>query len=197
MLDRVRAETLLLESLNSPSAILERGDRFVVSTAELSPNADYWVIRANSEAYVREGDFSRCYVGVNAYLVNIHTGEIETVGSIQSVEDYLQDKYDDREAKGLMYVLGSGYNETDKKAIIRLHQLLQCTLSESRELITGEKRLWFTGEKRILSSVLSSFHAQSIETEITLVKEVHNLPELSSYMFWHDVVQVMQKRIAA
>lgn len=132
MLDRVRAETLLLESLNSPSAILERGDRFVVSTAELSPNADYWVIRANSEAYVREGDFSRCYVGVNAYLVNIHTGEIETVGSIQSVEDYLQDKYDDREAKGLMYVLGSGYNETDKKAIIRLHSCFNARC-QSRE----------------------------------------------------------------
>lgn len=68
ILNRITAQTLLLEVLNSPNEISARGDRFVVSSAELSPNAD-WVIRANSQAYVKQGDISRSYVGVNAYLI--------------------------------------------------------------------------------------------------------------------------------
>jgi hypothetical protein len=196
MLDRTEAETLLLKLLNSSSKVLERGDRFAISSVELSSNKDYWVIRANSEAYVIEGDFNRFYIGVNAYLIDICTGEIEIVGSSQSIDEYLQDKYDAKAAKGLMYVLGSGYKETDKKTIIKLRQLLQCSLSESRELIMGEKRFWFTGKKRILCAVVRSFNIQNIETDITLVRSC-NLPELSSFIFWEDVVQVMHKRIAA
>lgn len=196
MFDQIRAETILLESLNSSYLNGDREDKFVISSIKLSLNKDYWIITANSEAYVKHDDFSRCYVGVNAYLVNAKTGEIEIIGSCESVENYLQDKYDDIEAKGCLYVLGSGYKENDKKAIIKLHQILQCKLSDSRELIKGNKCIWFTGKKRVLSRVSDFFRTQGIETEIALEKKTDNLPKLCDYTFWNDIAQVMNKRIS-
>lgn len=63
-------------------------EKFALISCELSGDGDHWIVRVNSEDDVLHGRFERCYVGVNAYLVNVMSGEIETVGSAQSVETY-------------------------------------------------------------------------------------------------------------
>jgi hypothetical protein len=198
MINQTRAEAILLEFLNPPSEVLERGYKLMITSVELSPNQDYWVMGANTEAYVRGEEDAPCLIGVIAYLVNSETGEIELVG--EPLEQYLEDKYDERDAQGMAYVLGSAYQENDKGAIVRLRQLLQCTLPESKAMIAGDMRLWLTGKKRILVGVVEFFREQQIETEIVLTNHTQDLPNLTHYNLTQysseaDIIKVISKRI--
>lgn len=122
-INRNTAKKIILDYLNSPQTIKNIKDNlFVIQSLKLSSKSDYWIIRANSEAYVKYRGSSKCYVGVNAYLVNTHTGQIEIVTSAQ-IDKYLQDKYDERDSNGKFYVLGSGYKDKNKLAIIKLPEL--------------------------------------------------------------------------
>jgi len=87
------AQAAVLTRVNSAAHVLCR-DTFVIQSCVLSARSDYWIVRANSEDFVLRGMGEKQYVGVNAYLVSTVAGSIEIVGSGQSVESYLQDKYD-------------------------------------------------------------------------------------------------------
>src|SRR3990167_7401021 len=91
--------------LHRCEAFTQGRERFAVQSCTLSSKGDYWVVRANSEDFVLRGIQELCYVGANAHLVHTTSGDIETVGSGQSVEQYLEDKYDLIEAGDKHYVL--------------------------------------------------------------------------------------------
>ncbi|WP_177413865.1 hypothetical protein [Pseudomonas sp. RU47] len=112
-------------------------ERFVIQNCELSANGDYWVIRSNSEDYVVHGMTEFCYVGVNAHLINVVTGERETVANCFSVEEYLQDKYDLTAATGKQYVLTPALDRANKPALINLRRKLQCTYPQTLALLTA------------------------------------------------------------
>ncbi|WP_185066877.1 hypothetical protein [Pseudomonas frederiksbergensis] len=98
-------------------------ERFVIQSYELSANGDYWVIRSNSEDYVAHGMMEFCYVGLNAHLINVMTGERETVVSCMSVNEYLQDKYDLVAVSGNQYVLTPAIDRGDKPALVNLWKI--------------------------------------------------------------------------
>lgn len=141
-----------------------------VESCTLTPLRDYWIVRANSAAYVLHGDLSKLYVGVNAYLVDTCTREIEIVGSGWSVDQYLQEKYDLREAAGRHYVLCAGFSAEDKKAIILLRQKLECSLQRARTLAQAESR-WVTGTRAALLTAQTLLRSQGVPTLITLVDD--------------------------
>ncbi|WP_256680040.1 hypothetical protein [Pseudomonas sp. Marseille-P9899] len=144
-------------------------ERFVIQSCELSANGDYWVIRSNSEDYVVHGMTEFCYVGLNAHLINVITGERETVVSCMSVDEYLQDKYDLKAASGNQYVLTPAIDRGDKPALINLRRKLQCTYPQTLALLTGKQRLWLTGKRRYLEDAQQLLLKQDITTQIELV----------------------------
>jgi hypothetical protein len=144
-------------------------ERFVIQSCELSANGDYWVIRSNSEDYVVHGMTEFCYVGVNAHLINLMTGESETVVSCMSVDEYLQDKYDLEAASGNKYVLTPAIDRSDKPALVNLRRKLQFTYPQTLALLTGKQRHWLTGKRRLLEDAQRLLFEQGIATQIELV----------------------------
>ncbi|WP_259697777.1 hypothetical protein [Pseudomonas protegens] len=146
-------------------------ERFAIQSCELSAKGDYWAVRCNSEDYVVHGMTQYCYVGVNAHLVNVLSGEIETVANCFSVEAYLQDKYDLRAAAGQCYVLTPAFGRDDKPAMINLRQKLDCSYPEAIRLLTDEQRHWFTGIRRHLEVAQQLLAQQNIATCVEMVPE--------------------------
>lgn len=95
MISEAQALQKVLSFVNSRDFVdfEEYGDEFVVSSICLSERSDYWIVMANSRAWVEQGEFSKCYVGVSAYLINVKSGELEIVGSAETPEAFLQNKY--------------------------------------------------------------------------------------------------------
>jgi len=145
-------------------------ERFVIQSCELSANGDYWVIRSNSEDYVVHGMTQHCYVGVNAHLINVRTGERDMVVG-WSVDDHLQDKYDLEAASGNPYVLTPTIDRSDKSALVNLRRKLQCSYPQTLALLTGEQRLWLTGKRRLLQEAQRMLFEQGINTQIELVPD--------------------------
>lgn len=144
-------------------------ERFVIQSCELSANGDYWVIRSNSDDCVVHGMTEFCYVGVNAHLINIRTGERETVASCMSVDEYLQDKYNLEAAAGNQFVLTPAFDRGDKPALINLRRKLQCTYPQTLALLTDKQRYWLTGKCRFLEDAQRLLLEQAIATQIELV----------------------------
>lgn len=142
--------------------------KHAIQCCVLSERGDYWIIRANSEAYVVHGRSEFCYVGVNAFLLDVLSGEIETVVSGNRVSDYLQDKYDVRDAAGQAYVLEPVFERTDKAAVIRLRQTLACSLPHALALLSPERRSWLTGQRRVMQWAQREFTAKGVATEVML-----------------------------
>lgn len=170
MLSAQQASAIVLET-HERSITNERPERFVIQSCELSANGDYWVIRCNTEEYVVHGKTEYCYVGVNAHLVDVTTGAMETVASCFTIEDYLQDKEDLLAAAGNSYVLGPSFTKEDKEAVINLRQRLGCSYPNSFALLSGTGRQWFTGKRRYLEGAQRLLAVQGIETVIGLIDE--------------------------
>ncbi|WP_431256515.1 hypothetical protein ACQ86G_17465 [Roseateles chitinivorans] len=164
------------------------GEPWAVQSCSLSDRSDYWIIRANSAAYVLHGDASRCYVGVNAYLVDVDTGLIEIVGSGGSVEGYLQDKYDLRVANGQCYVLTAGFPRSDKQAILRLRQVLECSIHRASSL-SEQDCLWLTGTRRDLQRVAELFRERGVATAVRLVDQPLDARHLTGCVWFWEPVQ--------
>lgn len=147
MIDADQAKALVLRRCEASS---HQGDRFAIQSCELSEFGDYWVVRANSEDFVVRGIQECRYVGANAHLVHATSGEIETVGSGQSVEQYLGDKYDVMRAAGKHYVLTPNFDRSDKPGVIRLRQMFDCSLQTAVQMVSPESKFWLTGRKRTL-----------------------------------------------
>lgn len=163
-------------------------EKFALQSCELSTRGDYWIVRVNSEAYVLHGRADRCYVGVNAYLVNVVSGDIETVGSAQSVEWVLQENYDLGRAGGMHYTLQPTFDRTDKAAIFRFKQAFDCSLQSAIRLVAPENRNWLTGPHSALQSVQAHLKMKRIDTDIVLLAQPSGAAELGSApRFWEDV----------
>ena len=172
-------------------------DRFAIQSCRLSSRQDFWVITANSEDYVLRGMGERCYVGVSAYLVDIISGAIEIVGSGDSWEGYLQDKYDAAAAGSRHYVLRSAFGPEDKPAVIRLRQKLDCLTQEARRLVEPGIA-WFTGTRRDLLHAQALFKVESIDTAISLADGIGDALLLNrSVWHWQALASSLCQRIGA
>lgn len=186
MYSELEARQKVLDFVNSGSA--EREDEFVVSSIHLSEHSDYWIVTANSRAYVEEGDISRCYVGVSAYMLNTESGEIEIIGSAQSPQIFLQDKYDLRRAGSQSYVLVCSHDKYDKRAIINFHQVFKCPLQKAIKLIR-ERRDWFTGKKRFLVEAQNLLAQKGIKTIVELKSQTLATSTIKSEIIWWEAME--------
>jgi hypothetical protein len=169
--------------------------RFVIQSCELSANGDYWVIRSNSEDYVVHSMTEYCYVGVNAHLINVRTGEHDTVVG-WSVDEHLQDKYDLEAASGKPYVLIPIIDRSDKTALVNLRRKLQCTYPQTLALLTGEQRLWLTGKRRILEDAQRMLLEQGINTQIELVADAGEAIAIDVETWYTEaVLKAVRKRL--
>ncbi len=167
----------------------DRDERFVIQSCEASPRGDYWVIRANSEDCVLHGIFERCYVGVNAHLVDVTSGDVEMIVSYQSVDQYLEDKYDLENAAGSHYVLQPAFDKADKVALINLRQKIGLSFRESIELLSSGKCQWLTGKKSVLKHAQNLFREQGIEVVIVLSENVGVAKEIDHKVWYWDAMK--------
>ena len=172
-----------LDARNRVLSRVGRSEPFAVQSCVLSSRGDYWVIRANSAALVLHGDTSRRYVGVNAYLIDAHSGEFEIVPSYASAEHYLQDKYDVLEAAGRPYVLCAGFARQDRKAIIALRQKLECPLRRAL-LLAEPAHPWLTGKRSVLQHAQKLLADQGVASVVTLVDDPTDAPRIDDSV-WH------------
>ncbi|AKZ64177.1 hypothetical protein F506_17240 [Herbaspirillum hiltneri N3] len=194
MIDAEQAKTLVLRHSEASS---QGRERFAIQSCTLSERGDYWIIRANSEDFVVRGIQERCYVGVTAHLVNAVSGQIETVGSARSVDQYLEDKYDVAAAGAMYYVLGPGFGKDDKHAVILLRQKLECSLQQAVKLVLPASSSWLTGTRRTLLHMKAMLLREGISTCIQLRKSP--IPaELIDDSVWHwDALKSVLNRVAA
>lgn len=164
-----QAQAIVL-ALYTGSERLHEGEpeRYAIQSCERSPRGDYWIVRCNTEDWVLNQESMRCLVGVNAHLVNVHSGEVDVVASVMSVDEYLQDKYDLMTAAGQVYVLGPAFDRSDKAALINLRQALACTYPEAFALLSPEHARWLTGTARQLAEVQQLLAGVHIHTVVTL-----------------------------
>jgi len=191
MINEAQAKALVLNRCDTFS---QDGERFAVQSCTLSPKGDYWIIRANSEDFVLRGIQERCYVGVNAHLVDTASGCIETVGSAQSVEQYLEDKYDLTEAGDKHYVLEPSFGRDDKATTILLRQKLDCSVQRAIELLSPASRRWLTGKKSTLRKAQSLLAQEGISTSIQLqVAPGSALNIDDSVWYWEELKALLNR----
>ncbi|WP_185814679.1 hypothetical protein [Xanthomonas sp. SS] len=160
-------------------------ERFAIQSCELSPRGDYWVVRCNSEEYIVHGFFGSCYVGVSAYLVNASSGHVEIVGSGQSWQQYLQDKYDLEVANGAHYIIRPTFDRTDKTAFVNLRKRLERSLQESIRLVSPENNHWLTGRLRPLENARELLKEKGISVDVVLRKDTSGAIEINeSDLHW-------------
>lgn len=189
MISAEEAKSLVLRMCEASST----GERFAIQSCDKSPCNEYWVIRANSEDYVVHGIFERCYVGVNAHLVNATSGVIESVGSRQSWEQFLQDKHDLENAAGLHYVLEPAFEKTDKVPLINLRQRLELSYQDSILLLLPENRQWLTGKFRVLKDAQKLLQERGIVTVIVLRETVLGVVTVKeSALHWDALVSLIR-----
>ncbi|UFH49516.1 hypothetical protein [Pseudomonas sp. KNUC1026] len=170
-------------------------ERFVIQACELSAGGDYWVIRCNSEDYVVHGKAEYCYVGVNAHLIDVVTGEHESVASCFSVEEYLQDKHALKVAAGNSYVLCPAFSREDKVALLNLRRMLSCSYPEVFALLSGAGRQWLTGIRRHMEHIQRLLERQGVATVIELVPSAAGAVSVGPET-WHieAVLRALHKR---
>ncbi|MCO4180964.1 hypothetical protein LG195_00120 [Proteus terrae] len=191
MITSQQAQNIVLNHCHSSPC----GEQFAIYFCELSPKQDFWIIRCNSERYVIYNQPEHCYVGVNAYLVDTFTGKIDTVGSGESVEDFLQDIYDAKAAGSQFYLLRPTFSKENKIALLNLKQWLGYGYTDTVNLLTISRN-WFTGKRRHLQHIQALLNKSNIETEIVLVDKIeHAITVDNSIWFEEDIIKELRKVI--
>ena len=190
MIDEDQAKVLVLRRCEAPS---QGRERFAIQSCELSERGDYWIVRANTEDCVLRGMWERCYVGANADLVHTVTGQIETVGSGQSVEAYLEDKYDVAAAGAMHYVLSPDFGKDDKTAIIRLRQKLACSPQRAVQLVSPALSSWLTGTRRTLLQAQALLLDEGIATSIRLQESPASAVPIDSILHWRELKPALDR----
>lgn len=191
MINEEQAKALVLHRCETFS---QDGERFAVQSCALSGNGDYWIVRANSEDFVLRGIHERCYVGGNAHLVNTASGDIETVGSAQSVEQYLEDKYDLIQAGDKHYVLEPNFGRDDKATTILLRQKLDCSLQRAIEFLSPVSRCWLTGKKSTLRKAQDMLAREGISTSIQLQAEPGSALQIDDSVWYWEALKALLNR---
>ncbi|NHZ96239.1 hypothetical protein [Massilia sp. CCM 8734] len=183
MISSETAQAMVLRrSEGDPSS--SRHEKFAVQSCQLSRQGDYWIVCVNTAAYVVHGRAEHCLVGVNAHLVDVISGQIETVASCRPVEDYLQDKYDVRRAAGMHYMLTPAFDRTDKVAVIRIRQAFGCSMQEAMKLASPEHHCWLTGPRRVLQWAQGELTLKNIVTDIVLAPDAAHAVDIDGSI-WH------------
>ncbi|WP_260620607.1 hypothetical protein [Pseudomonas protegens] len=151
-------------------------ERFVIQSCELCPLSAYWVISCNSADYVQHGVESSCYIGINAHLVNVQIGVVDAIGSAISVDDYLQDKYDQDAAMG------------------NLRQKLACTYPQVVALLSEQNKHWLAGSRRVLLLAQQQLCGQGVPSTISLVPETAGAIPLDGQLCHADAVLLALRR---
>jgi hypothetical protein len=120
------------------------------------------------------------YVGVNAYLVSSVSGNVELVGSAQSVESFLQDRYDAEAAEDEHYVLGPIFTRYEKTALVNLRQKLECSFQDAMLLISAPQSAWITGSLATLKNAKELLEQQEINVSIQLHPEIASAIEIDN-----------------
>ena len=189
MLTRQEIENLVLRLCSSDGA------PFAIQSCELSTDKACWVVRANSAQYVLHGRSEFCRVGVNAYLVDPSSGEIEVVGSSCSVRQYLADKQDVLFAGQKKYVLHHAFDGYDPKWILHLHRKIGCSLLDARRLARNTE-WWLTGKKRVLEEARDLLASEGIPAKVTLAVNAGMAQALSdSPLFWDELRKILQATV--
>jgi len=151
-----------------------------ISACQLDPRGRYWVIHANSYEYVVNGRWEHCLVGVGAYLVHIASGRLDITPSYETWEESIQDIYDRDDAAGAHYVLRPSAAPGDKRAIVHLHQRLQCSLIDARWLLDEANRDWLTGTGRALRRACANLDKHGLDTQVVLRSDPRQALSLAS-----------------
>ena len=183
MIDATQAQAIVLRHCEGGRPCAD-SERFAVQSCEFSERGNCWIVRANSEDYVLHDRVERCYVGVNAYLVDRQSGSLEIVGSGQSVEQYLQDKDDLRSAGNCSYVLEPTFDQTGKFEVIRFRQALECSLHFALQMIAPQNRGWLTGKLRVLKDAQALLERRGVPTKIGLQQSSVGAVEVDDRA-WH------------
>lgn len=190
MLTQREIESLVLHICSSDAAPC------AIQSCELSADKTYWIVRANSAQYVLHGRSEFCLVGVNAYLVDPSTGEIEVVGSGCSVEQYLGDKQDVQLAGQKKYVLHPAFDGYEPKWVIHLHQKIGCSLPDARRLARNTE-WWVTGKKRVLEEARDLLAKEGIPVNVTLAVNAGMAQILADRpVFWDELKRVLQATVS-
>jgi hypothetical protein len=163
MITKTEAESIILEKINQ-----EFEHKQIVSSSYLSDDKNFWVIRANSEVFIKYGDHRYNYVGVAAYLVDSQTGDVGHVGSAQDEDEVLQDIQDVRIAGDKIYILKSAYTTYDFSTLKHFRTIIPCGMSKAKELLVGKHQNWITGQKSFLNKIKAYLENVGIKCEIQL-----------------------------
>ena len=182
------AEEIIFKLVNED---FEKGlceDNFVISHVSLDNTASYWVIGSNSEAFVKHGVFGKCYVGLQAHLVDVDTGEIHTVGSGQDLDEVIQDLLDEKIAgRGVWYI--KPLDDADhKKQILNLRRFCTISMSDAKRILRHKS--WFKGKKRELESSKVILKEFGVATEIILSEQAIAIPDMQDASGWGVKEQV-------
>lgn len=183
-------------SAEQAQAIVLAGVRsmpWAIQSCHRSACGEYWVIRANSAAYVLYGQEEYCCVGVNAHLIHTVSGEKEIVGSGMSVEDYLADKRNVLAAGDQYYVLEPDFDRSDKSLVIHLRQKLECSLQMAMQMLSEPNRRWLTGSGRDLMGAQALLAREGIPTTVVLRDYVGPAVALRTAWFWPQVQEALRR----
>ncbi|MBB5943504.1 hypothetical protein [Xanthomonas sp. 3307] len=190
----IKADQAKALVLHCYEASCEGRERFAIQSCTLSERGDYWIVRANSEDFVLRGIQERCYVGINAHLVNTTSGEIEIVGSGQCLDEYLQDKCDAANAGASHYVLCPDFDTSDKASVIRLRQRLECSLQRAIQLASPEFGCWLTGKRRMLSNAKEMLQNEGIAVRIRLLENPRCAVTIENYILhWTELRSALNR----
>lgn len=192
MVDAIQAQAIVIQYCESGSP-LPSAEKFAIQSCEFSKQGNCWVVYANSEDYVLHGRDEHCYIGVNAYLVDQESGSIEIVGSGQSVEQYLQDKEDLRNAGHCSYVLEPAFDKTDKSQLIHFRQALECSLQFALQMVSPENRGWLTGKLSALRDAQANLEKRGIPTRINLLPSAGGATEINPQVRHWDALKAVLK----
>jgi len=195
MITAAEAKKIILDR-SQPRSGVPTMDDLAITTCELSERGDHWIIRGNRVGYVVYGLQEYLAVGLNAWLVNVETGEVDAVGSGQDLGGYLQDKYDLAGAAGSHYTIEPAFDRGDKAAVIRLRQLLDCPIQAALRLTLPDDRCWLTGPLRVLKLVQMQLEGKGVSTWIALRADPAGAVHLR-YPYWNLVEAALKQRVTA
>lgn len=195
MICREEAEKRVIAQLDAERWPDQMEDFFVIQSSDLSADGGFWIIRANSDAYVNHGDFGRMYIGASCYLVDVETGDITGVGSLGNSDDVIQDILDERKACGAVYMLGSACVTADSQTLQTFRKTFICGILFARELIAGSRRDWFSGKKRILLQLQRELESLGLPSEVRLALPSKNLVEVHERDSPDQIFRMFQEKI--
>jgi hypothetical protein len=140
----------------------------VITSCRLSNRGGHWILTANTEDFLRTGDYSRALIGLSEVIVDRATGAVEALGGAWSAEDILQDRLDLTLAAGRHWVVRP-LASAGAADIIKLRRWLGCTPSFARQRMRGGA--WLVGPRSSAQRALEQLQGLGLPVELALVDD--------------------------